>query len=237
MGTYTGQASAFVGLPYIADDAAPQMELGTEMLGDNGRKYVYARAGATLVVGDLLQMVAQDTGDQDIAGTVQAAGTKLLVTAAMTVTANQYAGGYVTVTVTPGLSNTYRIARHAAYTSAAATFELEEELLVATTASTRLDFVPSPYNGVIQAISTLTGMPVGVAVKNITSGNYGWVQVHGAASMHNDAGGALTVGQAVMPSASVSGAMRLATAGNAVIGRAMSGIAASESGLVYLTMD
>lgn len=238
MGLYSGTASIFAGLPYNADDATPQIELGTRMFGENGRVYAYAKAGASaLVVGDLLQAPAEDTGDQNIAATAAAVGDTSITTAAMTVTANQYAGGYVTVTVTPGLSNTYRIKSHAAYTAAAATFVLEEPIQVALTASSRLDFIPSPYNGVVVAPTTLTSAVVGVAVNDITANQYGWIQVGGVASIHNDAAGALTVGAAVMPSSSVAGAVRLQTAGNTIVGRCLTGIASGESGAIYLELD
>ena len=159
-----------------------------------------------LIAGNLLQAPAEDTGDQNIAATVQAAGVTSLVTASMTVTANQYAGGYVTVTVTPGLGQTIRIKRHDAYTSAAATFELEEPLQVALTASSRLDFTPNPYNGVIQNPASASGTVVGVAVNDITAGQYGWIQVTGPCNVVADSGG-VTVGAAVSASNAVAGAV------------------------------
>ena len=145
------------GLPPVLDEANPTISLGAEYVSPDGiRKYRYARAGSSaLTAGNVLQSAAEDTGDQNIAGTVQAVGATSLVTAAMTVTANQYAGGYVTVTVTPGLATTYRIKSHAAYTAAAATFELESPLVVALTATTRLDFIPNPFNGVIACPTSL----------------------------------------------------------------------------------
>jgi hypothetical protein len=237
MGIYTGPAGVFVGLPYNSDSSVQEQELGTVMYGDNGRRYVYVKAGVSnLVAGNLLQAPAEDTADQNIAGTTTAVGATSITTASMTVTANQYAGGYVTVTVTPGLATTYRIKSHAAYSAAAATFELEEPIQVALTSTSRLDFIPCPYNGVIVAPTTLSSAVVGVAVNDITASQFGWIQVGGPCNILNDAAGALTVGAAVMPSSSVAGAVRLQSAGNTIVGRCMTGIASGENGMVILSL-
>ena len=225
-------------MPSLLDEANPHINLGALYVAPDGiRKYRYVRAGSSaLTVGNLLQAPAEDTGDQNIAATVTAVGATSITTAAMTVTANQYAGGYVTVTVTPGLGTTYRIKSHAAYTAAAATFELEEPIRVALTATSRLDFVPSPYNGVVACPTTRTSAIVGVAVNDLTASQYGWAQVAGPCNVLNDAAGALTVGVSVMPSSSVTGAVRLQTAGNPIVGDALTGIASGENGLVYLRL-
>lgn len=227
------------GRPLTLDEADQQISLGALYVAPDGiRRYRYARAGsgAALVAGQLQQSPAEDTADQDIAATVQAAGVTSLVTAAMTVTANQYAGGYVTVTVTPGLGTTYRIKSHAAYTAAAATFELEEPLTVALTATSRLDFTPNPFNGVIQNPTTASGTVVGVAVNDISASQYGWLQVGGPCNVRADGGG-VTVGAAVSASNGTAGAVEVGVAGQANIGYAMAGIAASENGFVYLRIS
>lgn len=234
---FTGTSQAGIGLPYSLDTANPEVEIGQKIFGENGSEYVFVKAGASpLVVGDLLQAPAEDTGDQGIAATSTAVGATSITTAAMTVTANQYAGGYVVVTVTPGLATRYRISSHLAYTAAAATFNLEEPIQVALTASSRLDFIPSPYNGVIQAPTTLSSAVVGVAVNDIAASQYGWIQTKGVCAVKNDAAGALTVGVALMPSSSVGGAVRVATAGNPIVGRALTGIASGEVGSAIISL-
>ena len=227
------------GLPSALDESTPSITLGALYVAPDGiRKYRYARAGAAaLAVGALLQAPAEDTADQNIAGTTTAVGATSITTASMTVTANQYAGGYVTVTVTPGLATTYRIKSHAAYTAAAATFNLEEPIRVALTSTSRLDFVPNPYNGVIAVPTTLTSGVVGFAVNDLAINGYGWIQVAGPGPITNDAAGALTVGVAVMSSSSVAGSVRLQTAGNAIVARALTGIASGEVGLGYISLE
>jgi hypothetical protein len=235
----TGFPAVSLGLPYAVDDATPQADLGQVIAGENGRKYIYVKVGATaLVTGSLYQAPAEDTADQDITPAATAVGaTTLVTTSTMTVTANQYAGGYVVVTVTPGLANMYQIKSHAAFTAAAATFQLDDPIQVALTTTSRVDFIPNPFNGVVIAPTTLTSAVVGFAVNNVTAGNYGWLQIAGVGVVNNDAAGALTVGVALMPSSSVAGDVRLQTAGNHIVARALTGIASGECGAAIITLD
>lgn len=227
------------GLPPVLDEANPSITLGALYESPDGRRFRYAKAGAlALVTGNLLQGPAQDTGDQAIAFAAAAVGaTTIVSTTTMTVTANQYAGGYVVVTTAPDLGGVYRIKSHAAYTTAAATFELESPLQVAWTTATRADFVANAYNGVLASVTTLTSAIVGVAVNDITANQYGWIQVSGPGPVLNDAAGALVVGDALMASSSVAGAVRVQLAGKRIVAQAMAGIAASEVGLADITIS
>lgn len=234
----TGMPAVSIGLPYSVDDATPQAELGQIILGENNAKYVYVKAGAAaLVAGSLYQAPAEDTADQDITPTATAVGaTQIVTSSTMTVTQNQYAGGYVVVTVTPGLATKYQILSHNAFTAAAATFNLVDPIQVALTTTSRLDFIPNPYNGVVICPTTRTSAPVGFAVNDVTAGNYGWLQIGGVGAVLNDAAGALTVGVSVMPSTSVAGAVRLQTAGNPIVATVLTGIASGQVGAAEITV-
>src|SRR3990167_6511067 len=229
------------GRPEVLDEADPQINLGAEYHDPDGiRKYRYVLAGVSaLVVGDLLQGPAEDTGDQGITPTATAAGaTQIVTSSTMTVTANQYAGGYVTVTVTPGLGQTFRIKSHAAYTTAAATFTLESPVQVALTTDSRIDFVANPYNGVILSPASRSRTVVGVAGNNITASQYGWIQVAGPCNVLSN--GALTVGSAVVR-ADNAGAVEVAANGTteafAYVGDAITGVDSGENGMVYLRLS
>lgn len=235
----TGTPSVGIGLPYNLDTSTPEVELGQIIFGENNGKYIFIKAGAVaLVRGALLQAPAEVTGDQNLAIAAAAVGaTQIVTTSTVTVTANQYAGGYVVVSVTPGLAERYRIASHPAATAAALTLSLEEPLQTALTTSTRIDLIPSPYNGVVVAPTTLTSGVVGFAADDIAIGQYGWAQIGGVGTVKNDAAGALTVGVTLMPSSSVAGSVRLATAGNRVVAQALTGIASGETGAAIITLD
>jgi hypothetical protein len=164
----------------------PPHALGEKMVGPSGACYRFAKAGAVdLVAGNWLQSPAQVGNHQNLTATAAAIGaTQVTVTLGATAaTANQYAGGKAVVTVTPGLGQEVYIVGHpAAGSGETLTLTISEPLRVAWTTSTRVDLVPNQYNGVIQSpVTTLTGVPVGVAVNIITAGEYGWILCEGLA--------------------------------------------------------
>ena len=225
------------GIPAILDEANPSANLGLRYVAPDGRVYRYAKAGAALTVGNILQSRAEDTGEQGITpGVVALGATSFTTTSTMTVTANQYAGGYVTVTVTPDLGSTYRIKSHPAATAAALTVQLAEPIRTAWTAATRIDFVPNPYDGVVVAPTTPTATLVGAASNDLTSGQYGWIQSAGPCNVLADSAGVAVGGQVSLSNAT-NGSVESFVSGQQIVGRAMTGIAASENGLIFLDLD
>ena len=239
MSQFTGRAGAFAGIPQATNDAYPTIALGTVMEGSDGTAFRYVRAGSSaLAAGNVLQEAAEDTGEQNVAVAAAAIGaTSIVTTTTLTVTKNQYAGGYAVVTTSAGVGYKYRIKSHEAYTAAASTFVLEDPLQVALTTGSRLDFVANPFNAVIPAATSPSGTIVGVAVGTISASQYGWAQIRGTCGVLNDAAGAITVGTAVMPSTSVAGSLRAFTGAAYYLGVARTGIAASEVGLVDLKIS
>lgn len=237
MSLFTGFPATELGIPLTVNEDTPTLSLGQMIYGDDGRKYVYAKAGAALVAGLLYQTPAEVTGNEDLAVAATAVGaTSVVTTTTVTVTKNQYAGGYMTVTTSAGIGIMYRIKGHLAATSAVVTIQLEDAITVALTTGSRIDLTSNPYNGVIvNAVSgSMTGATVGVALCAVTSGNYCFLQVAGPGTVLNDANAAITVGQLLSPSASVAGSVRLQTAGIPLVGVATEGIAASQNGAVIL---
>lgn len=210
--------------------------LGELVHSNDGRAFRYCKAGGTaLVAGKLQQAQAEDTGDQDIAATAAAIGDLSVTTAAMTVTANQYAQGLMIVTVTPGQGYAYKIKSHAAFTAAAATFTLEDAIVVALTTSSRLDFVANPYSAVIVNPATASSSPSGVAVYPVTASEYGWLQVAGVAAVLAD--GANAVGAAVVASNAVAGAVEdAAGSAQAIVGTCVTGGADTEYSAIKLAL-
>lgn len=224
------------GIDPFSSSADPVHDLGSIGIAADGRRFRYAKAGGSaLVAGTLVQAPAEDTGDQNIAATAAAIGAKQVVTASMTVTKNQYAGGLMIVTVTPGEGYAYRIKRHDAYTSAAATFELLDPIQVALTTGSRLDFLPSPYNGVVINPAAASSAPVGLAFNATPAGYYTWVQVGGPAAVLNDGGS--TVGTNVSASNATAGAVEAAVTAQAAVGYALTGVATTEFGAIMLKLE
>ena len=236
MSQYSGSIGVIGENPFTTSTTEPTHTLGAVMGADGNRRFCYVRAGGTaLVRGNIVQAPAEDTADQDITPTAAAVGATIIVTSStMTVTANQYAGGWIVVSVTPGVGQVFKVKSHSAYTAAAATFNLEDPIQVALTTTSRIDFVANPYNNVIVTPTTPTGVVVGAAVNVIAANAYGWVQTWGPAPVIADAGGALTVDDAISTSNATSGTVEVAVAGQPNIGYAMTGIAANETGLAFL---
>lgn len=210
--------------------------LGELVHSNDGRAFRYCKAGGTaLVQGKLQQAQAEDTSDQGITPTAAAVGdTSVVTSSTMTVTANQYAQGWMVVTVTPGEGYQYKIKGHAAFTAAAATFTLEDPIVVALTTSSRVDFVANPYSAVIVNPATATSTPAGVAVYPVVASEFGWLQVSGVANVLAD--GTVVVGTGVVASNATAGAVEALTGVQAPIGTAVTGIATTEYGAIKLDL-
>ena len=222
-----------------SNTATPMTTIGSKAVSSDGRAFRYVKAGATaLVPGKLQQAPAEVTNHQNLVPSAAAIGdTSVTVTLGATAaTANQYAGGWLVGTETPGEGQQYKIKSHpAADASATLVLTLEDPLVVALTSSSHLDLVPNPYNGVIVNPTTASSSVVGVAVFAITAAQYGWIQVSGPANTLAD--GALTVGTSLVASNAVAGAVEAATGAQAVVGIAMTGIADTEYGMVDLSIE
>jgi hypothetical protein len=238
----------FSGVPVIYGidpfntETTPSHQLGSLGITNDGRKFRYALNGAsTLVPGDLLQGRVEDTGDQSLLVAAGSIGDFSITTVGtVTVTANQYANGYVICTGEGGTGNgqIYKIKSHPAATAAVVTLTLWEPLKVAITTSTQIDLVPNLYDGVVQYLASPSSAPAGIAFVAATSGVYTWIQTGGVGLCLADGGGAIAVGQGVVASNATAGAVEdVASTTQPVIGTALTGIAQAETGAVFLTLD
>lgn len=234
-----GGLPTIYGINPFTTSTVPEHQLGAIGVTPDGRKFRYARVDAStaLVAGNLLQSKAENTSDQDLAFAAAAIGaTEIVTTTTVTVDANEYADGYVAVTVTPDLGHYYRIKSHPAASAATLTLQLYDPLEVAWTTSTRADLVANPYNRVIQHPTTATSAVVGVAVQAAAVDTYTWIQSGGPCAMLTE--GVIAVGQQVVASNGTAGAVEdVASTTQQIVGRAMSGIASGENGMIFLTLD
>ncbi len=215
-------------LDVVAATGTPSISVGTKGITRDGRRFVWAKAGAVnLVVGNVLQASAQIADHVSCAVTATALGaTSIAVTPGATAgAANLYAGGLGIISVTPGLGYAYGISGHAAIV-ASTEFTLrlnaDDPIQVALTTSSKITLVPNPYSGVIQSpVTTLTGAVVGVAVSLIPANGWGWIQISGQASVL--VAGTPGVGLAVVVPATAAGAVVVdgAAAATQVVGSMM----------------
>lgn len=190
MASITGAATiASVDLYSSSTVPAYQHELGQEIKGKYGKAYRYALFGELGVVGDIMQSSVIDTQFDDMSVVAHAAGlTTVSITNGTTaVTAGQFVGGTVSVSVTPGLGEEYTIIGHGTATNGSAwTVELDRPLRTAWTTSTKVTVRRSPYSGIIKCPTTLTGTVVGVCIYPVASGEYGWIQTKGVVGILAD---------------------------------------------------
>ena len=222
-------------------EAVPSHPLGSIGYTDDGRKFRYCKNNGTnaMVAGNVQQSPVEDTGDEDLAiAAVAAIGDKQVSLAAATVTANQYADGYLVITVTPGEGLYYKIKSHEAATADTVVINLYDPLKVALTTASNADLVANPYNGVIINPTSATGTPVGVAMTAVPASQYTWIQVGGPGVCFADASGAVTVGAIVTASNQTAGCVEDGdTDTQGIVGVAITGIAQGEPGLVDLKIS
>lgn len=222
----------------FSQSATQDINLGSEFFDVAGNGYAFAKAGAVaLVAGTLLQAPAEVTNHQNVVPAAAAIGANSVTVTlgATAATANQYAGGWLIITETPGEGYKYLIASHPAADSAATlTLTLEDPIQVALTTSSHCDLVSNPFNGVVINPTTATSCPVGVATDVVAIGQYGWIQTSGIAAVLAD--GAVTVGTALVASNGTAGAVEALTGVQAPVGIAVTGIATTEFGAVKLML-
>lgn len=223
-----------------------QTELGNKVTDSAGRVFRYVQAGASnLVAGNMLQSPISVANNQHIAVAAAAAVGSYTVTAtagATAVAAGFYSNGFMSIDTGSGmLGTTYSIVNNSAVTSAGGTMTvtLGEPLQVALTTSAYVSLTPNNYQGVIQMPATTpTGIPVGVALTNMTAAYYGWIQTRGVASVLSDASPA-GQGKAVQIPSGTAGAVTLTTAGTGtyVVGVAQIAGTSAQCNPVFLTLE
>lgn len=222
----TGAATGPAGSSVYASQTSPLHELGHEVYS-RGRRYKYVMNGAVLqVAGNCLQAPAQVVNHQGRTPVAASIGDKTITMTPLTtaITANQYAGGYISVDATTGDGYAYQIKSHPAWTSGTMVVTLmdDDPVQVAIATTSLVSLTPGPYgsggasnsNGVIQCpVTTGTNTPVGVSVYPIPASSttvpqFGWIGVYGPFSTLNT--GTSAVNSGAIASSAVAGAVIIA---------------------------
>lgn len=237
-GSQLGTAAQLAPGDLTLNTATQQARLGQKAeIGNRTYRYVLA-GGTSLVPGKLQQAPAENTAFEDMAPAAASIGavSVTLTPGATTATANQYAEGFLFVTVTPGQGYMYQISSHAAISSSTAfVANLMDSIQVALTTSSRLDMVSNPYGNVIVNPTTATSTPVGAAVFIVTNAQYGWIQTGGVTSLLAD--GTVTVGTSLVASNGTAGAVEALAGVQAEVALAVTGIATTEYGACKLLIE
>ena len=224
--------------------ATAKHQLGTVRRTNDGRVFVYSKAGASaLVAGKLTQAAAPAANHLNKAVKAAAAiGDKSVKVAigATALTADQYANGTLHINDATGEGYSYSVKGHAAYSASAAAciINLNDKIKVALAASTsEYTLTKHPQDGMILCPVTQTASAAGVPPIAVTAAYYFWNQVKGPAACLT--GGVIVIGNGVVPSAgssAVAGAVMAEAAGSITerVGTVMQVNAATEYSLINL---
>lgn len=207
--------------PFYRSTATPDHALGQKGIAEDGRVYRYCQAGEALVAGNVIQSSAIIALHLATTATATPAGaTSLTFTPGATAgAANLYADGFLGVSDGAGVGYTHGVKSHGAITASVAfTLNLKDDdpIQVALTTASRLALIANPYKNVIQCpATTATGSVVGVAPYIIASGQYGWLQTKGVASVL--IAGTPALGAMVLAPGATAGAAEIMTTTNLVV--------------------
>lgn len=170
---------------------ARRWPLGTRMVMQDGRRFVFAAAGGTaLVTGNVQQSEVPDADHDTLA--VQAAGvagdrTISLTNGSDAIEADLYADGLACTEAVAGVGegHLYKIELTHALLSASATVTLPLAagygLATALDTSDTITLIKNPYEDNIISAAPLTAMITGIACSAVPLDNWGWLATWGPA--------------------------------------------------------
>lgn len=164
--------------------------LGARATTGDGRYFRYALVGATALVpgqvytGPNVAVASfNPSGGLAVASAAATGTTQVTSNTSQTLTANQTAGGIMSIAVTPGQGYSYRIKGNTAVSaSTGAVYTLEDPLLTNLTTSSKFVVSLNQYNGITVLGTASNAAPVGVAIYPVTAAYYGWIQTRGIVS-------------------------------------------------------
>jgi len=224
-------SGSIVGVPGIGTDidiyetsANPKYAVGFGFTRADGNKYRYCHFGALTPAG-LLSSTDVDESNlakvENVGPTTARtrAGELLVANAigskyidiAITATAQQFRGGYITIATGAGASYTYRIKGHTKTSDGVPAtgyiyMDLDAPLVAAVTSTSDVIIAGNPYANVETATYNTDNVVVGSTVVGNTATYYGWVCTHGITGVLQDANIG-TVGEPIHISTNTSGAV------------------------------
>jgi hypothetical protein len=218
----------------VNPESLPTGNIGLGSVGytTDGRKFrlcALPSSGTTLATNKLIQgpaqvstyhlgtVSAQNIGDTSIVYTVPSS--------TLTVVANFFAGGFISIVTGTGSVQQLQISGHAAATaSTTLLLNLQDPIVIATAATATAELYVNAYsNPIICPASALTGEligvpPVGVTVSaNSGQATYFWAQSEGFATVLGDTSTA-SIGLGISNSTNTAGAVMVAAATTPQIG-------------------
>lgn len=191
--------------------------LGQHAETQDGRLFRYGRAGAVALAQGKINIAAAviaDHANRTVAASQVIGDTSVSVNIGATaVTADQYAGGYLTVNDSTGEGISYLIASNdAGVLSTTVSVTLREPLAVALTISvSEVTLQYHPFDLAVVSAGAVAAQVLGVNNVTIPISNYGWFQVQGYCATLSD--GVIAKGIGAITSDAVNGAVETEVAG------------------------
>lgn len=252
MASLSGQAQ-IGGQDLYESLTVPAMMIGTQVWDSKtGKAFRYVLNGASdLVVGNIVQASVRTAQHENLAiGTAAAVGDKYLqvTNGTTTIVPADFIGGTINVYTagTAAIGDEYTIVdiKGTLTTTGALKVYTDKPIRYVYTTSATVNMKKSPWSGVIQAPTTQTEMPVGVAIYPIPASTsavpqYGFVQTHGVCSALSHTAGNFAVGSMVGTKVGTAGAATLYVRGTGyhMIGVARQAAATSSGISMFLQID
>lgn len=207
-------------------DATQKFALGQQITRQDGSKFRYCSFVTATARGLLCSHIAADTDNASTdailiapSSTYQqanetsglypgAVGSRYVVMTLASVIKDQFAGGYLNITLDTGYGFIYRIKGNDAtsgHYSGKILIELYDKLVVAIDATSDSALIGSLYHDVTNCTSGSGNIPVGVTMNSMTTGTYGWVCSRGICSVLQQ--GAITTGAMIAQAQTTAGAV------------------------------
>src|SRR3990167_8357100 len=200
--------------------------LGQQVQTVDGRKFRYAKCGATATVtGDCYSSAAQDTQFESmVSPTLTPIGGTLVYTTngTTTVAANDFDEGYLMVETSTGIGQSSQIVSHTTGASGAAVnYTIADPLKVATATTSTVSVFKNPYDDLVIQAATPVAPGLGIAQFAIVATEFGWIQTGGPAAALWDASVSAVDTLGVSQSTTTAGAVTVSSTGYMQIGYSM----------------
>jgi hypothetical protein len=194
---------------FLNSHSVQQNDIGSCVFTPDGRAFRYAKAGASAITAGQLQLApAPKTNHHNcaLAADASAGANQITVTLGATAaTANEYKDGFVIFSDVSPEGIALKIEGHpAAGSGEDLTLTLTDALPEDATTSSEVSLVHNSWNGVVEGTST-TQKPAGVALVDISAGEFGWLQTKGPAPLLADS--TIDLGATVVAGSATAGAV------------------------------
>ncbi len=197
--------------PYNVRSATdPSHDLGALVELNDFRVFRHGKAGGSNISLGKLQLSAAPIANHHNMTVAAAAAGAVVVTCTPGATAGVagvYTEGLAFINAGPGAGQQYRVSNNPTITASTAfILSLTDPIVTALTTSSKLTLTHNPYNLVVEA-AVATRRAAGVPLVSVTAAYSAWFQTKGLSAVLAD--GAIGIGNDIIASTSVAGAVKV----------------------------